>query len=61
MRAEYKSRKFLGFVSVIILSFVLAWFGKITGGQFITCITTVFGIYCGINIWAKKGKQENDK
>lgn len=51
--SELLSRKFIGFILVSIMLFVLVLAGKITGTDFTTFITANLGIYLAANVGSK--------
>lgn len=50
---SFLSRKFLGFIFVSIMLFILVLTNKITGSDFTTFITANLGIYLAANVGSK--------
>jgi len=54
MTEGFKSRKFILFLVGFFPSFLALLIGKITGGEWVTLNTILYGMYVGGNVWEKK-------
>jgi len=59
--SELLSRKFIGFILISIMFFVLVCINKITGAEFVSFTTLNLGIYCGANVVQKATEKEEVK
>lgn len=54
LRRRYSCRKFVLCLGGLITSFILLWFGKLNGGEYVTLSIAIYGLFAGANVWEKR-------